>query len=53
MGRRLVLRAVLLGALALWPAAASAKDYSIIARDIVPSGQVLSFYGHAPQDTGR
>ncbi len=44
MGRRLVLQAVLLGALAFWPAAASAKDYSIIARDIVPSGQ----YGSVP-----
>jgi hypothetical protein len=44
MGRRLVLRAALLGVLAFWPAAASAKDYSIIARDIVPSGQ----YGSVP-----
>jgi hypothetical protein len=43
MGRKLVLQAALLGALALWPVSASAKDYSIIARDIVPSGQYGSY----------
>jgi hypothetical protein len=44
MGRRLVLQAVPLGALAFWPASASATDYSIIARDFVPSGR----YGSVP-----
>jgi acyl-homoserine lactone acylase PvdQ len=43
MGRKLVLQAALLGALALWPVSTSAKDYSIIARDIVPSGQYGSY----------
>src|SRR5450755_1126745 len=43
MARKLALHAAPLGALALWPVAASAKDYSIIARDIVPSGQYGAF----------
>jgi acyl-homoserine lactone acylase PvdQ len=42
--RKFVLLAAVLGAVALAPAAASAKDYAIIARDIVPSGQ----YGSVP-----
>src|ERR1035437_7765964 len=44
MARKLALQAALVGALALWPVAALAKDFSSIARDIVPSGQ----YGSAP-----
>ena len=80
MTRKPALLAVALTAAALTiaPSAASAKDYALIARDIVPSGQYgsvpappqaseqaemynaltplfnhLSFFGHAPQDTGR
>jgi hypothetical protein len=41
---KLAVLAVALGAAALAPAAASAKDYASIARDIVPSGQ----YGSVP-----
>jgi hypothetical protein len=37
--RKQMLLAAVLGAFALAPAAASAKDFALIARDIVPSGQ--------------
>ncbi len=42
--RKLVLLASMLGAVALSPAVASAKDYASISRDIIPSGQ----YGSIP-----